>query len=143
VNWLAGVGARLVRFLAGASARLVELDWAWRRHRTWLAVLAFLVVAGVLGVSFNPGTPDPVRAEVERTAELLRRDFAGGVSKLSPSYVRNFDGIEDQHLVGTVARISSTGSCWGFTVRVPDTWLSDGTGSVEVGPTGELDTSWC
>jgi hypothetical protein len=128
------------------AVRAADLWW-WVRHHP--AVSAVAVVAGVaalgvpLSLQFVSAPPDPVRSDLEAVAERFEVDFTDAVAQLPGSYVRQFDGVADGGLRGTVARYSSSGSCWGFEVVIPELWLADGSGTPEVGPVGSLELSRC
>lgn len=109
-------------------------DGLWSvRHRTGtLLVVGAVVLGASIGWWWRGSSTDPVRAEVSTAVELLRRDFAANADALDSTYRRTFTGVEHGVMIGTVTRVVPHGSCWGFDLRIPATWLAGGEGTIEV-----------
>jgi hypothetical protein len=126
-----------------AVEQAMEVSWALRRFWALFAGVVVVLGGAFIALQVQPAKSDPTRAAVEDAADALRIDFATGVESLAPVFVRQFAGIEDGDMVGTVARRGGDGTCWGFTVTVPGSWLADGTGAVAVGTVDQLSRDAC
>jgi hypothetical protein len=124
-------------------ARVRDALWSLRHRPGAVLVVVAVLSGGIVGWIWRSGSTDPVRDEVETAVVLLQRDFGANADALDSTYRRTFTGVENGVMVGTVTRIVPHGTCWGFDLRIPASWLADGTGQVAVGDVRRFPAPAC
>lgn len=123
--------------------RMGEVRWALKRGRGFVVIAAVLLLGAGVGWGVRTGNHDPVPNELRGAALLLRKDFGGNLSTFDATYIRRFLGVREGGVVGEVAKMGRGGTCWGFEIYFPKTWLAGGEGSIEVGAVKQTDDSVC
>lgn len=123
--------------------RMGEARWALKRGRGAVVIAAVLLLGAGVGWGVRTGDHDQVQNELRGAALLLRKDFGGSLSALDATYIRRFLGVREGGVVGEIVKAGRGGTCWGFEIYFPKTWLAGGEGSIEVGEVERMDRSVC